>query len=125
MYNTITLAQNYIRFKNSYNFKERLIENNRIKIKHPDKIPIICEKILGQNIPDIDKHKYLVPPEMTIGNFMCVIRKRIQVEKYDALFLFVENSIPSNSSTIGDIYYKYKDPDGFLYICYSKENTFG
>ena len=30
-----------------------------------------------------------------------------------------------NSSTMGAIYEEHKDEDGFLYIAYSGENTFG
>jgi len=33
--------------------------------------------------------------------------------------------MPPTSCLIHDLYDKYKDDDGFLYISYSGENTFG
>ena len=42
-----------------------------------------------------------------------------------ALFIFVNNTIPSSSTLMSNLYSQYKDPDGFLYLTYSGENTFG
>lgn len=41
------------------------------------------------------------------------------------LFLFTNGIIPSNTESMGFIYNKYKDNDGYLYINYAFENTFG
>ncbi len=122
-YGTDYLSQ---RFQNKFSFKQRLEESSRIINRYPDRIPVICEKSIGKDTPDIDKHKYLVPMDLTIGNFIYVIRKRIKkLQPYDALFLIVNDSIPSNSMCFSELYYRYKDSDGFLYITYTKENTFG
>jgi len=40
-------------------------------------------------------------------------------------FLFVEDVLPPSSALMSQIYEKHKDSDGFLYITYSGENTFG
>jgi len=96
--------------------------------KYSDRIPIICEKLASDNdVPDIDKHKFLVPRDLTVGEFMCVIRKRIRLQPGDALFLFVGefNNIPPSNMVMNSIYDRYKNSDGFLYITYSRENTFG
>jgi GABA(A) receptor-associated protein len=47
----------------------------RIRAKYPDRIPVICEKALKSNLEDIDKKKYLVPSDLTVGQFVYVIRK--------------------------------------------------
>jgi GABA(A) receptor-associated protein len=113
-------------FKSQYSFEDRFAESSRILEKYPDRIPIICEKVKGKNdLPDIDKNKYLVPFDLTIGQFMFVIRKRIHLKSEEALFVFINDFIPSSSYILGQIYDQYKDPDGFIYINYSKENTFG
>jgi GABA(A) receptor-associated protein len=49
----------------------------------------------------------------------------MQLPHEKALFLFINGFIPSTSQHIGDIYSFHKDQDGFLYITYSYENTFG
>jgi GABA(A) receptor-associated protein len=41
------------------------------------------------------------------------------------LFLFINNSIFSSNITINSIYDANKNEDGFLYVTYSKESTFG
>ena len=117
--------QYYSKFKNTYNLYERIDESSKIKKKYPNKIPIICEKNYSRDNPDIDKNKYLIDYDSTIGNFVFAIRKRIKIYPGEAIFLLVGNNMLSNSSTIGDIYNKYRDIDGYLYITYSKENTFG
>jgi GABA(A) receptor-associated protein len=42
-----------------------------------------------------------------------------------AIFVFVDNHIPMQSSLMSAIYDQSKDKDGFLYIKYAGENTFG
>jgi hypothetical protein len=69
--------------------------------------------------------RYLVPNDLTVGQFVYVIRKRIRVSPEKAIFMFVGNVLPPSAALIGDIYSDHKDPDGFLYITYSGENTFG
>jgi GABA(A) receptor-associated protein len=43
----------------------------------------------------------------------------------EGIFLFANNKLVSGSAIIGNVYDYSKDTDGFLYIQYSKENTFG
>ena len=117
-----------MKFKTQYSFKERLEESTRIIVKYPDRIPIICEKSMvkkNTNIPDIDKSKYLVPMDLTISQFLYVIRKRIKLPSEKAIFLFVGGTIPPSSASMTEIYLHHRDADGFLYITYSGENVFG
>ena len=44
--------------------------------KHPDRIPVIVEKRpRDATLPLIDKKKFLVPADLTVGQFVYVIRK--------------------------------------------------
>lgn len=114
------------KYKNKYSFNERFNESKRVLIKYPDRIPIICEKLYGQpGLPEINKNKYLAPYDITLGQFIYIIKQRLKIKSDEALFLFVNNKMMSINETIMSIYYYEKDPDGFLYIKYSKENTFG
>ena len=56
---------------------------------------------------------------------MFVIKKRLHMKPEEAIFFFINNKVFSGTFTIGQIYNSQKDPDGFLYIQYSKENVFG
>jgi GABA(A) receptor-associated protein len=116
------------RFIDKYTFFERKTESSKIMAKYPDRFPIICERNLRDiATPHIDKHKYLLPFGTTLGHFIQVIRKRINLPASSALFLFVgdNNTIFPIDTKIEDIYCRFKNLDGFLYIVYSMENVFG
>ena len=105
--------------------EKRIQECSRILNKHPDRIPIIVCKDKNCKLPDIDKQKYLVPKDMNLGQFIYVIRKRIQLQSNEALFILVNYSLMPSNTSLQDIYENKKSKDGFLYITYSSENTFG
>lgn len=111
-------------FKTKYSFEARCNEVNNILRKYPDRIPVICEK-LKKDQPDLDKVKYLVPWDLTLGQFIWVIRQRMKLKSEEALYITINGSIFPTSSVIGYIYNDNKDADGFLYLIYTKENTFG
>ena len=112
-------------FKNSKSENDRIIESSKILEKYPDRIPIIIEKDKKCKLKNIDKNKYLVPKDMTMGQFIYVIRKRIKLNPTEALFVFTNNILCNNTLLLSEMYNTYKDKDGFLYITYSGENTFG
>ena len=113
-------------YKSKYTLQERLIQTNTALHKYPDKVPIICEKnTKSKNTVDIDKTKYLVPYDFTVGQFMYIIRKRLCIPPEVGLYFFVNGNIPASSNTLAYMYHVHKDEDGYLYITYSMENTFG
>lgn len=117
---------NISEFKKKKSFPDRILESQQIKLKYPDKRPIICEKLQIQtDLPDLDKNKYLVSHNFTVGQFMFTIKERMHLKPEEALFLFINGHIITGSTTIGTVYNNLKDADGFLYIQYAKENTFG
>jgi GABA(A) receptor-associated protein len=101
------------------------MESHKIFEKYPDRIPIIVKKVDKSNVPNIDKTKYLVPKDLTMGQFLFVIRKRIKLRQEQGLYIFVNGTIPSTNEIVSNIYNKYKNNDGFLYVEYAGENTFG
>lgn len=103
---------------------------------------MICEKVEKSDIATIDKKKYLVPADLTVGQYVYVIRKRIKLSPEKAIFIFVDEVLPPTAALMSSIYEEHKDEDGFLYITYvplicaklgsladrcrySGENTFG
>ena len=112
-------------FKEKFPLKKRTDEAFRIMKKYPDRLPIIVEKDIKSDIPEIDKKKYLVPSDLTIGQFVYVIRKRIKLDAEKAIFLFINNTLPPTSALLSQVYEQHKNEDGFLYVLFSGENTFG
>jgi GABA(A) receptor-associated protein len=112
-------------YKIKKSFEERKIESYRILCKYINYTPIIVEKYDKKSI-DLDKYKFLVPSDFTIGQFLYVLRKNLKLSPEKAMFCFINNTLPHTSANINDIYDKYKDEDGFLYVTYStEESVFG
>ena len=113
-------------FREEKTFEQRREEANTVFRKYPSRIPIICER--GTNctqLPALDKRKYLVPNDLTVAQFIYVIRKRMSLDSARALFVLAGGSIPTSTTTIGSLHTTHKDPDGFLYMQFVGENTFG
>ena len=91
-------------YKEEHPFEKRRAEGEKIRRKYPDRVPVIVEKSPKARIGDLDKKKYLVPSDLTVGQFYFLIRKRISLRPEDALFFFVNNVIPPTSATMGSLY---------------------
>ena len=118
--------QEYTEFKIKHSFEHRFAESHRIRAKFPMRIPIVVEKSGADKILQlIDKNKFLTPMDLTLGQFCYVIRKRIKLDQNAALFFFINNTMFPVTSLVSTIYNENKDKDGFLYIKYASENTFG
>jgi GABA(A) receptor-associated protein len=113
-------------FHKEHPFIKRKEEAIRMLQKYPDRIPVIVQRSDGNsNIPDIDRKKYLVPSDLTMGQFIYIIRKRIKLKPEQAIFTFVNKNIPSSNHLISQIYKEHKDSDNFLYVEITGENIFG
>ena len=113
-------------YKKNNSLEKRNKESENILKKYPNRIPVIVEKSNRcKDINDIDKSKFLVPNDLTMNQFIYVIRKRLKLSAEKALFIFVNNKIVANSKTLNEIYQEEKDEDNFLYMNYANENTFG
>ena len=64
-------------YKEEHPFEKRRAEGEKIRRKYPDRVPVIVEKSPKARIGDLDKKKYLVPSDLTVGQFYFLIRKRI------------------------------------------------
>lgn len=115
-------------YKERRSFDERCTESRKILQKYKDRIPIICERHAKRSdtLPEVDKHKYLVPRDLTVGQFCYVLRKRMKLTADQAVFVFTEGgSLPPAGHPLQCIYESHHDLDGFLYLRYAGESTFG
>jgi GABA(A) receptor-associated protein len=105
---------------------ERVKKSQFILEKYPDRVPIIIQP--SKNDRDeypIDKSKYITPRDLTLLQLQQIIRKRIKFPSEKALYMFINNKLYPITSIVGPVYDTNKDPDGFLYITYCQESTFG
>lgn len=112
-------------FKERYSLEQRRNEAERIRKKYPERIPVIVELAKKSDLPPLDKCKYLVPEDVTVGQFIFIIRKRMKLSPEKAIFVFVNNTLPPTSFTLSQVYAEHKDECGFLFLTYSSESTFG
>lgn len=116
-------------FQEKFSLEDRIKESTKIKKKHPGRTPVIVEKATKSNIESIIKKKFLIPDDLTVGQFLYVIRKRIKLSPDKTIFLFVKSGnkyvIPASGELISQIYKEHVSVDGFLYFIYQGESTFG
>uniref|UniRef100_A0AAX7UIB6 Zgc:92606 n=1 Tax=Astatotilapia calliptera TaxID=8154 RepID=A0AAX7UIB6_ASTCA len=91
-------------YQRSVPLEVRRAEGERVRAKHPDKIPIIVERSPRSRAPELDKKKYLVPSDLTVGQLCFLIRQRVSLRPEEALFFFVNNSLPPSSSPLSAVY---------------------
>lgn len=107
-------------------FEERCAESATIIAKYPERVPIIVERAPNRaSMPLLDKNRFLVPKDLSLGQFVYVIRKRLALPPDQALFLFSGTILPSSTMLIRECYNASRSPDGFLRLSYSSEAAFG
>ena len=113
-------------FVHSLSLETRLQVSNKIKELYPDCVPVLVGKGETKTTPSTPKNKIVVSADARFGSFAHGIRKSIPgIDSHTAIIFFVNGVVICPSSTLQELYDKYKSADGFLYVTYTCENTFG
>lgn len=124
------MPSNNSNYKKTTSLEDRKQKSSRMISLYPDRIPVIVEMSSSSAsyhnyIKSCHKVKYLVPYNINMGQFIQILRDKIKMDASTALFFFINNKIFPITSLIGDIYKNNADEDGFLYIEFCEESTFG
>ena len=142
-------------YKHEHSLEQRRFESERIRRRYPDRIPVIVQPCSFSSISSssilsnslfrsfsssssssschdwtlerLENEKFLVPSELSFGQFAYNIRRRLRLRAEHALFFYIGSygKQPMLSSTMDILYNEHKDTDGFLYVCYADEKVFG
>lgn len=107
-------------------YEKRKKNAKKMLDKYDNRVPLIVgSQIKDKNIV-LRQRKFLVPTDLTVGQFNYVLRKKISgINPSNAIFVYFDNNLVKTSDTIGIIYDRYKSDDDFLYSVVCTENTFG
>ncbi len=114
--------------ENITHFSKKKIEE--LINKHPNRIPVV---ISSKSYKEHKANRFIVPIDMTVNQFMIILRNRTKINSTEAIFIFVKDYktvakkdiIAPASETIGSLYDKYKDDKLILNLVYEKEAVFG
>lgn len=100
-------------------------------------VPLIIQRDrVAVELPPLKKEKYFVSKDMMIMQLkFMIIKSAGTMSKEQGLFLFFGNSkskrlehlgrgLHHSESKLSDIYNKYRDQDGFLYVTYTNVSLF-
>jgi GABA(A) receptor-associated protein len=106
-------------------------EARRMRTRYPDRIPVFCDKAPGSELPAIERKKFAVLGDMTVGSFKYIIHNQVSqasnVARDQTIYVFVgaSGTSPKTSTTMAELYEQHRADDGFLYIYFDAENTLG
>lgn len=100
----------------------------KLFLSHPNCVPIIVDRHETSD-PKLSKNKFLVPGDLTVGQFQGLVRRSIgELTPEEALFFFINEQLVVSSRLLSQVYadhYKAGEKRDFLYVTYTKESVFG
>lgn len=119
------MSSQYITQFKKQSLEKRLEMSSNVLKKYPDRCTIIVGKKDGDDLKELDKKKYICPLDINLAQFTYAIRKKLTLKPEKSLFFFINNKIYQGNTMMSEIYRENKESDGFLYVIYCLESTFG
>ena len=115
-------------FRTKYDFDARKNLYNSLMEKNSNYIPCVVNMspdIVSKYKMQSGELRVLIQADYTLGQFINVLRKRVNISHTEGLYVFINNTLLPTSSIMSKIYSERKSKDGFLYIDCSILETYG
>ena len=118
-------------FKDEYSVESRRAQSKEVLDKfYPYKVPVVIQKYSREkNLIPFKRRKYLIPSSMKYSALMIVLREKLLKDFSPSIAIFLstaDGNLLCNSDNILHVHQQHHDrEDGFLYLYYCCENTFG
>ena len=91
---------------------------------YPNRCPVLLRSA-GGDTPSLERRRFLVPHDLTVGQFLNVLRHRLKLRPDQALYVFTEQqTLPMLGQRLADLYAAQSEK-GVLVLIYSCESAFG
>lgn len=90
------------------NYSSELMKEN------PLRVPILVSSENGKL--KLKTQEFLVPKQLKIIHFTATLRRSMNLDPENAIYLYIQNHMIKQDRFIAEIYEQYKEEDGFLYI---------
>ena len=106
------------KFKKKYTEEVRTKDYEELNRKHPNKYPIIFQKMPNSTLENLNKEKYLIDPELSFRQVNYFVKGKLSLEdEHKNIRFFINGKTPIKYyEIVKDVYDKNKDKDGFLYL---------
>jgi len=111
-------------FRQRLTSPQRYAEYERVRAYLDGRIPVIVE-VGTLDTPPCSKEKFLVPGDLTAAHLSVALRRHVPISQTQCLYLYTSHTLLGPSEPMALIYERHASPDGFLYVAYATENTFG
>ena len=117
----------------SFNQKIKSNKIEELLKKYPGRIPIIItsKTIKFKDSNNKNNSNFIIPSNITMAEFIIMIRKRVELYKEESIFVFVidkktkKDILAPASITMDSLYSQYKDDNLILNLYFEKEAVFG
>jgi len=93
-------------------------EAGKLREKYPNRIPVVVNTT-GDLV--INRSKYLVPDDLTLGGRIIIKKKRINIKACEAIYIFINGKIYPSNMHLKTVCGK----NNFISVSIAKESTFG
>ena len=105
-------------------------------------VPVLLFRAKKPTSTDVQvtKHTFLVRVDQTFGEFVCTLRSTVRRgggvrepwlrmrgddSSMGLHYTVGKNTMPRHTATVGDLFREHQSDDGFLYVRFNAESTFG